>query len=128
MVRNLIGQKFNRLTVIRLFKKRMYKNCRDAGWRCRCDCGNFANVLGSSLVNGRTKSCGCFHKEQQKKVREIDAPRNKYNGIDRLDSTEGYTTDNCVSCCTTCNWMKKKMPLEKFLQKVKEIAIYRRLL
>lgn len=29
-----------------------------------------------------------------------------HNGIDRVDSSKGYTVDNCVSCCSRCNIMK----------------------
>lgn len=29
-----------------------------------------------------------------------------YNGIDRVDSKGGYTTDNCVPCCAECNEIK----------------------
>jgi hypothetical protein len=27
-------------------------------------------------------------------------------GIDRVDNTKGYSTDNCVPCCAMCNEMK----------------------
>jgi len=27
-------------------------------------------------------------------------------GVDRINSTKGYSIDNCVSCCTCCNRMK----------------------
>jgi len=37
-----------------------------------------------------------------------------YNGIDRLDNTVGYTVDNCVPCCTTCNFAKGHMSLDAF--------------
>ena len=45
-----------------------------------------------------------------------------YNGIDRLDSTEGYTTNNCVPCCTEVNLMKRNLPLEKFIDLCKQVA------
>ena len=32
-------------------------------WRCRCECGNEIIVLGSSLRNGDTTSCGCYRRE-----------------------------------------------------------------
>ena len=37
-----------------------------------------------------------------------------YNGIDRVDNTKGYTIDNVVPCCETCNRMKLAMTLEDF--------------
>ena len=28
-------------------------------WRCKCDCGNFCDILGTSLLSNRRISCGC---------------------------------------------------------------------
>jgi hypothetical protein len=44
-----------------------------------------------------------------------------YNGIDRIDSSKGYTTDNCVPCCGFCNVSKNNHSLDNFLKKVKTI-------
>lgn len=43
------------------------------------------------------------------------------NGVDRLDSTKGYTKDNCVPCCTTCNYMKNTLSVTTFLEHIKKI-------
>lgn len=37
-----------------------------------------------------------------------------YNGIDRLDNTQGYVPYNLVSCCYTCNRAKSDMSLMEF--------------
>lgn len=37
-----------------------------------------------------------------------------YNGIDRLNNTIGYTIDNCVPCCGTCNRAKDIMSVDQF--------------
>lgn len=34
-----------------------------AFWLCRCECGKTKAVLGKSLRQGVTRSCGCLHKE-----------------------------------------------------------------
>lgn len=47
------------------------------------------------------------------------------NGIDRLDNTLGYFEENCVTCCTDCNMMKKKMNIDNFKEKI--IKIYKHL-
>ena len=44
-----------------------------------------------------------------------------YNGVDRLDSKEGYTLKNCVPCCTEVNFMKRNLPYEKFIELCKAI-------
>jgi 5-methylcytosine-specific restriction endonuclease McrA len=45
----------------------------------------------------------------------------KMNGIDRIDSSIGYSLENCVPCCARCNWMKSDLSQEEFLQRVKYI-------
>lgn len=37
-----------------------------------------------------------------------------YNGLDRIDSSRGYTLDNCVPCCKTCNFAKHSMNEQEF--------------
>jgi len=44
------------------------------------------------------------------------------NGIDRIDSSVGYTIENCVPCCSMCNLMKLDYSPEQFLNQVKKIA------
>jgi hypothetical protein len=43
------------------------------------------------------------------------------NGIDRIDSSIGYTVKNTLSCCSTCNMMKGKLKHDTFLDKIKII-------
>ena len=45
----------------------------------------------------------------------------KYNGIDRIDSNEGYIMGNVTSCCNECNMMKNNTPYDEFLEKVRMI-------
>lgn len=44
-----------------------------------------------------------------------------YNGVDRKDSTKGYIQDNCLPCCTDCNYMKSNIPHNRFLEKIQMI-------
>lgn len=50
------GQKFGKLTVIEQTGR---NNLKKVLWKCKCDCGNFVNVVSGSLITGNTKSCGC---------------------------------------------------------------------
>lgn len=56
--KNLVGQRFGRLTVIELleesdkFNRRLY--------RCRCDCGNEIITSSICLIGKHTSSCGCL--------------------------------------------------------------------
>lgn len=51
------GNKYGRLTVLERAENNKYGK---AQWLCKCDCGSLHVVLGSSLRNGSTKSCGCI--------------------------------------------------------------------
>ena len=39
-----------------------------------------------------------------------------YNGIDRKNNLQGYTLNNCVSCCYTCNRAKHDLTYEQMLK------------
>lgn len=52
----LPGQQYGRLTVLAW-------NAARLGWTCRCGCGRLTTVAVTQLVQGRTKSCGCLHRE-----------------------------------------------------------------
>lgn len=57
--KDLTGQKFGRLTVV--------KYLGSSYWECRCDCGNVTKVFTGNLKQGTTKSCGCYAKDLLKK-------------------------------------------------------------
>jgi hypothetical protein len=44
-----------------------------------------------------------------------------YSGLDRVDSSLGYTETNVVPSCWTCNWMKRNLPPDAFLAHIKRI-------
>lgn len=43
--------------------------------------------------------------------RKRDLP---YNGLDRVDNSRGYESDNVAPCCFTCNFAKRTMSLDTF--------------
>jgi len=46
-----------------------------------------------------------------------------YNGIDRVDNDKGYSVDNCVTCCETCNRAKRSMSIQTFNDWIKRIYL-----
>ena len=38
----------------------------------------------------------------------------KRNGVDRIDSNQGYYWENCVPCCEKCNYAKHEMSVKEF--------------
>jgi len=79
-LKNLIGQKFGRLTVIERAENDKFGR---AQWLCKCDCGNTCVVLGKSLRRGLTQSCGCIHSE-------MVASRNKENATHGMRGSKFY--------------------------------------
>lgn len=55
----MIGQKFNRLTVIGDAGRDHLKRKK---WLCLCDCGRKTTPLKDAVVGGYTKSCGCLQR------------------------------------------------------------------
>jgi hypothetical protein len=49
-----------------------------------------------------------------------------YNGVDRMDSREGYTAANCVPCCGTHNLMKLDMSITEFINACERVVEYQR--
>ncbi len=47
-----------------------------------------------------------------------------YNGVDRVDNIVGYTPENCVACCKTCNMAKGTMNAGAFILWAKRVAEY----
>lgn len=61
--KTLIGRKIEHLTVQNIFVKKEedYKVYAI----CKCDCGKLKNIRAENLLDGTTKSCGCFSREFQ---------------------------------------------------------------
>jgi hypothetical protein len=75
------------------------------------------------LLQGNCHYCGALPRERIKKAykgnREI---KTTCNGIDRKDSSQGYTESNVVSCCYDCQWAKNDTPYGEFLTHVLKMA------
>jgi hypothetical protein len=45
-----------------------------------------------------------------------------YNGIDRVDNSLGYILTNCVACCKICNYNKKALTKDQYIQHCVNVA------
>lgn len=76
-MKNLLGKKFNMLTV---FSRGDNTSFGNATWNCKCSCGNIVyNVAGTNLIKGTKYSCGCITKSKI----------NYYNKIKKLFEDNG---------------------------------------
>lgn len=186
---NLIGKNFGKLTVISLDEEQT-KIQQACIWLCLCNkelggCGLTKYIVGGSLTNGSTKSCGCGvdiarygNKRNNKsyeeisgeywssiklgaKSRDIDfnitiqeawelVEKQNYKcnlsgihltfkryskmesgkvifitgtaSLDRIDSSKGYTKENCQWIHKDINWMKNDMKQNEFIEMCNNIA------
>lgn len=62
--KDMIGLRFGRLTVVREASPKRYSKGTKRTFLVKCDCGNQKVVIGASLPNGNTTSCGCLRRER----------------------------------------------------------------
>lgn len=48
-----------------------------------------------------------------------------YNGLDRINSKLGYTEENVVPCCKTCNFAKREMSIQEFYKWIEKVYKYK---
>ena len=97
---SLIGQVFDRLTVIELSEQK--NNKRSRKWLCKCTCGNNTIVGTTELNNKKVRSCGCLRSELHK---ELAIKRNYIHGECTRDNTtkEWFIWSSIIQRCTNPN-------------------------
>lgn len=64
MPKDLTGEKFGRLTVIKYYGMIPYDGKNHRAWICKCECGKECVKWGARLRIGKVRSCGCLLKEK----------------------------------------------------------------
>lgn len=75
------------------------------------------------LINQNCYYCGTSPELRKRNDVEFYA-----NGVDRIDSSIGYTDKNCIPACKICNNMKWHFTKEDFFKQVKLILEYKNLI
>lgn len=75
-----------------------------------------------SLFQGNCAYCGAEPTESYTSANL--AGTYKWNGIDRLDNSLGYSVTNCVTCCPTCNWSKRTQSVDDFRNWVRRAYLH----
>lgn len=86
--------------------------------------------LNNDFIPTVTQNCFYCNQEPELRHSNYGVKGSKYyytysakvNGIDRIDSTLGYTYNNIVPCCKRCNQMKTDMSFESFKNHVLKLA------
>jgi len=74
-----------------------------------------------------TKIDKCYYCGNKIKWNEYNSYDNNHRihssyNLDRKDNNDGYKKDNCVVCCELCNYMKRMMTIEQFIQHCRDIV------
>jgi hypothetical protein len=82
--------------------------------------------LGNETVRHLTQqSCSyCGIEPRQKMQSKHSFGAYIYNGIDRVDSLIGYTEENCVPCCGTCNRAKSNMSADDWYRWLHRVVVF----
>lgn len=101
---DLTGKRFGRLTVLGKGNNRKTSGGNIiATWICKCDCGNNVIVDSQPLRNGKTRSCGCLIKENNRTIDDITGLRfGRLVVIRKLKSYEKKSRQYCWLCKCDC--------------------------
>jgi len=66
--RDITGERFGRLTAIRIARREHYQKGTRIYWLCKCECGQERVVISTALMSGNTKSCGCLNIDRIRKM------------------------------------------------------------
>jgi hypothetical protein len=88
LTKNLLGQKFGKLTVIR--RADNHVNYDGAFWECECECGNKIITSGKRLMYEHTTSCGCLKSKGEQKIASLLSHH-------KILYTPQYTFPDCVT-------------------------------
>jgi len=71
-----------------------------------------------NMITQECSYCGILPTKKRRKNNSMIV----WNGIDRIDNTKGYISNNIVTCCQTCNTAKSTMTVKEFLEWAKRIT------
>lgn len=104
--KDLIGQKFGRLTVLSYYGK---NKSRNSLWVCQCECGNITKpIINSHLTRGDVRSCGCLEKENWDRIHR---DKKKYNDYDILGNVVKvyFNSNEEYFLCDIDIWQKENI-------------------
>lgn len=93
---DLTNQRFGRLIVLN-YNEKVSKEKHKAHWDCQCDCGNIKTIMGDSLKNGRTQSCGCLKKERCSAATKINLLGQRFGKLIVIEEEQSVYTQKGIA-------------------------------
>ena len=120
---DLIGQKFGRWNIKKFI--RMNKN-HQSTFLCECICGKEKFIVGASLKNGSSKSCGCLKQDMDKNKMLHDYTGERIGRLTIIEQTEPLITSwnkKMRKWKTKCDCGNEKIIQTQTLRKQKKSGI-----
>lgn len=97
--KNIDGQKFDRLTVI----KSIYKDGEKTLCECKCDCGEKIIIPKTDILSKHTQSCGCLQRENASIVNSLDISNTVLDNNIKILSKHHFNKTWYYNCeCPMC--------------------------
>lgn len=96
---SLVNKKFGSLLVLERDMTKPHGHQKEPYWICKCDCGTIISVLGRSLKNGHTQSCGCLRKEKNANRCTLDLTNKKFGYLTAIEKTNKQTHGSYIWKC-----------------------------
>lgn len=95
MLNDLTGQIFGRWKVIERAERPPHIQSGGAWWLCECGCEQHTKrvVKGQALTNGKSKSCGCLHKEIVSKLNFTDLTGKRFGHLTVIKQADAPETN-----------------------------------
>lgn len=94
MIKDITNKRFGSLVTVELLPERTKHG--DTRYLCKCDCGGECVVKRNNLINGDTKSCGCY---RHKSKIEKGARLGKLVVTEQFKNENGRTMTRCRCDC-----------------------------
>lgn len=108
------NDKKSHLTVLNLLYNNYIRNAKNRNYDFNLSVDEFEVLIKSNCYYCGSEPEQIFSKKGLKY--EL-----KYNGIDRMDNSEGYNNRNCVPACKFCNFGKSRFDLNEFLNWINKL-------
>lgn len=99
MKQDLTNQKFGQLLV------ESYHHSDKNGhtyWNCKCDCGNNTIVRRDALIEGKTLSCGCYHRKEIRSRQTINLVGQRFGKL-VVKTLVGYNNNHIALWKCQCD-------------------------
>ena len=105
-------------------RNRLHLNAYNKQWRAR----NFLHKYGAMCFNARRNNLTVTLTFEEFKVLRLlpchycggELP-SLGSGMDRIDSSKGYSKENCLPCCSACNRAKSDLTTTEFKAHIRRI-------